>query len=130
MMWSALRCLKSYFYPSRTWRVKSISQCLSRYSRIMQTESFPYSSICILNDSLAFLSDPQLAKFLYLRNFDSKVCVPLICLGFSSGQGQWVYMDACEKNNMYHWHMSLFNISIGNKFKTPINSSSVFVDHL
>ncbi len=127
-MLTAPRCLKSNIYPILTCRVKGFFSWLSRYYRVMQTGAFRYSSICILNDSLTFLSDPKLPKFRYLRNFDNRGYVSLSYLLLYCGLRQGIHIGTYNKKIMSLLGMSLFNISKGYQIDTPITSSSVFVD--
>lgn len=128
MILSARRCLKTDFYPTIIGRVKSTCVSLILYALPRQTGSELYSCFYVFKGNSTHLSGSKLAKFRYLRNFDSKGYVPLFCPVFSSGQGQRIHRDTCDVNMKYHWVMSLFNFSNGYKFKTPITGLSVLVD--
>jgi hypothetical protein len=130
MMLSAPRCLRSYFYPSIACRVKSISRRLLWSSVTRRRRIEMYSGFYSMNDNSTCLSGSKLAKIRYLRNLESKGYLLLFYLGFSSRQEQRISRDTCNKNIKNHWSMSLFNISDGHKFETPITGLSVFVDHL
>ncbi len=128
MMLSALRCLRSYFYPSTDCRVKSISRRLLWSSLTRKNITEMYRGFYILNINYTCISGSKLAKFRYLRNFDSKGYLPFFCQDFSREKGQRNQRDTCDINTVYHWSISLFNISSGHKFKTPITALSVLVD--
>jgi hypothetical protein len=130
MMLSARRCLRSYFNPSMSRRVKSISRVLLWSSLTRKRRTEMYYGFYSMNDNSTCLSGSKLAKIRYLRNLESKGYLLLFCLGFSSSQEQRISGDTCDKNIKYHWSRSLFNIPNGHKFETPITGLSVFVDHL